>query len=78
MRFWPPVPTLAWCFAGAGKPSPDHDRVSADSERLDEVTGTANSAVGDHVDVPATRFVEVVTAGCSNISDRSGHGDMNT
>src|SRR5690606_15602332 len=43
-------------------------------DRLDQVTRTPDAAVGDDVDVPAARLVQVVAPGGCDVGHRGGHG----
>ena len=61
---------LAGALVGAGKQISDHRAVRADGERLDDVTGVANAAVGDDRDIAAR-------GGTRALHDRADHRHAN-
>src|SRR5699024_1988250 len=61
--FQSPVPAFAGCFSSPSQGGAQHDGVGAHADGFDDVSGSAQSAVGDDVDVATAGLVHVVTAG---------------
>ena len=58
---------------GAGERRPEHDRVGAARDGLDDVAGRADPTVGDDVHVAAAGLVEVVAPRGCDVGDGRGH-----
>src|SRR5699024_9052655 len=67
-----PVVTAARGLLGAGQRGPDHEAVGAAGDRLDQIAGAAQAAVGDDVHVAATGLVHVVATGRGHVGHRAG------
>ena len=77
MRLITPVPALPRCLGCARQGRADHHRIRAQSQRLHQVTGTAEPAVGNHMNIPSTGFVQIVRTGRSNIGNSGCHRRRN-
>ena len=73
VRLCAPVRAAAGRFIRARQGGAQHDGVGTHREGLDDVTGVAQAAVGDHVHVAAAGFVHVVTAGGVDVRDGGRH-----
>src|SRR5699024_1443834 len=76
--FQSPVPTFAGCFISPSEGGAQHDGVGAPADGFVDVSGSAQSAVGDDVDVAPAGLVHVVTAGFGDIGDSGSHRYTNT
>src|SRR5262245_9144068 len=68
-----PVEASARGFSRTSERRTDHHCVRTTSNGLGDVAAAAYRAIGDHVDVTAARFVEIVATGSSNVGDGRGH-----
>src|SRR5690606_39008377 len=75
VRLAAPVVAAARRLLSAGERRTDHETVGAAGDRLDEVAGAAEAAVGDDVHVAATGLVHVVPTRCGDVRDRGGERD---
>src|SRR6478735_1425053 len=73
VRLGTPVVAGARGVARPREGGAEHHRVGAARDRLDDVTGRADAAVGDDVDVAPAGLVEVVATGGSDVGDSGGH-----
>jgi len=76
--FTPPVASVARRFDRPRQRRTDHHGIGPAGKRLRHVAAAAHRAVGDHLHVAATRFLEVFAAGRCHLGDRSGHRDPDT
>ena len=70
MPQWQPRPGAS---VGARERRADHHRVGAAGDRLGQVAGAADAAVGDDVHVAAAGLVHVVAPRRGDVGDRRGH-----
>src|SRR5436189_195756 len=69
-----PVEPTAGGVGRTGERGADHHRVGAARDRLGDVAGLADGAVGDDVDVATARLVHVVAARGGDVGDGTRHG----
>ena len=68
-----PVVTLTACLCSAGQNRAQDHRISAAGNRLGDVSGGVDVAVGKHVHVAAAGLVEVVAASGSDVGNGGCH-----
>ena len=70
VRLRAPVEATTRRIRRPGQRSPEHHRVRATGDGLDDLTAAAHAPVGDDVHVATTGLVHVVPAGRRDVGDR--------